>query len=262
MSQRTLYMAWQAEGPSRAWFPVGRLDIEPEMHRFRYIRGAEKAREQSGFWGLGEFPELYRSYSSRQLFATFQNRVINPRRPDRELYLKRLALPTDADPFEIMAVSGGKRVTDSYEVFPKLVKAQDGSFKCRFFLHGWQHTCLAAQDRLRQLNPGEELYVALELTNPRTTVAVQLQSTDYQVLGWAPRYLVEDLSKAMIEVPKYRAQIAQVNALASDGDWGVQAQNYSHYVPTPPAWRVLVEMRGSWTKHVPMSGEDFQPLVD
>ena len=133
VSPRTLYMAWQDRVSSRAWFPVGRLDIEPQVHRFRYIRGAKRAQEQGGFWTLAEFPDLYETYTSPQLFATFQNRVINPRRPDRERYLKHLALPTDADPYEIMAVSGGKRVTDSYEVFPKLVKAQDGSFKCRFF---------------------------------------------------------------------------------------------------------------------------------
>ncbi len=259
MSRRTLYVAWQDRVSSRAWFPVGRLDIEAEMHHFRYIRGAEKARAQGGFRWVGGFTDLYKSYRSPQLFATFQNRVINPRRPDRERYLKHLALTTDADPFEIMAVSGGKRVTDPYEVFPKLVKAQDGSFKCRFFLHGWRHACAAAQERLGQLTAEEELYVAMELTNPRTTLAVQLQSTDYQVLGWAPRYLVEDLSQAMIEVPKYRAKVVQVNPLASEGDGDVHAPDY---VPTPTAWRVLVEMRGNWTSHVPMSGDDFQPLVD
>ena len=214
---------------------------------------------QGGFRWVPEFPDLYRSYSSHRLFATFQNRVINPKRPDRELFLKRLALPSDADPFEIMAVSGGKRLTDSYEVFPRLVKAADGSFKCRFFLQGWRHACQAAQRRLRRLTPGDEIHVALELTNPRTTVAVQLQSTDYHVLGWAPRYLVEDLSQAMVEVPDYHAEVVQVNPLPSEDDGDV---HLTEYVPSPPGWRVLIEMRGSWTNHVPMSGQDFEPLVD
>jgi hypothetical protein len=39
--------------------------------------------------------------------------------------------------------------------------------------------------------------VTVELTNPETTTAVQIQTEDYQMLGWAPRYLVHDLVHAM-----------------------------------------------------------------
>lgn len=256
MSLNTLYVAWQDSMKSRAWFPVGRLDIEPQRHCFRYIRGAERARRSAGFFPLAEFPDLDTCYLSDELFPTFQNRIINPSRPDRQLYLKRLGLRADADPFEILAVNGGKRMTDRYEVFPRLVKARDGSFECRFFLHGWRHTSQSAQQRLDQLTPGECLYLALEITNPKTTVAVQLQSTDYQVLGWAPRYLVDDLSRAMIEAPKYEARVVQLNALAADEDL-----RGPYYVPTPPSWRVLVEITGNWIDHTPMSGVDFKPLT-
>lgn len=72
-------------------------------------------------------------------FRLFQNRVINRARSDREHRLKSLDLDQAADPIDILARSGGRRVTDDYQVFPKLVKGPDGSFSCRFFLHGWRH---------------------------------------------------------------------------------------------------------------------------
>ena len=140
-----------------------------------------------------EFPELEWDYRASELFPLFRNRVMNRRRPDLEHYLRNLDLARGADPFEILATSGGYRATDAYEVFPKLVKSSDGSFKCRFFLHGWRHVSRGAQERLKILTPGEQLYVTLELTNPSTRLAVQIQTTDYHMIGWAPRYLVRGL---------------------------------------------------------------------
>lgn len=244
MTARTLYLAWQDKAATRAWFPVGRLDIESHHHRFRYIRGAEKAKNSTGFHPLIEFPDLYQNYWSGRLFALFRNRVIAPGRPDREQYLQCLDLSHNAGPFEILSVNGGNRVTDSYEVFPRIVKSGDGSFTCRFFLHGWRHVSQAGQNRLHRLRPGEDLYVTLELTNPVGPVAVQLQTTDYHVIGWSPRYLVEDLVRAMAEAPEYKARVVRVNP-----------------TPAPSTWRVLIEMSGRWTSHERMSGKDYEPLV-
>ena len=137
-------------------------------------------------------------------------------------------------------------MTDAYEVFPKIVKDDDGSFACRFFLHGWRHVSQPAQERLAGLKPEEELYVTLELTNPATGFAVQLQTTDYHVIGWTPRYLVDDLVEAMADSPgQYDTQVVRINPL-----------------PAPSKQRVLIEMRGRWDTHEPMAGEDFVPLIE
>lgn len=244
---RTLFLAWKNSGTSQEWFPIGRLDADSQRpaYRFRYIGGAKRAQAEAGFPLLMEFPHLERDYRAPALFPLFHNRVINPRRPDREDYLQRLDLPTHADPFEILSTSGGYRATDAYEVFPKLVKASDGSFKCRFFLHGWRHVNSGAQDRLKSLTPKEELYVTLELTNPATRLAVQIQTTDYHMIGWAPRYLVPDLANAMIERPReYEANVVRINPQ-----------------PAPLKQRVLIEMRGKWEGYEPMQGGDFKPVV-
>ena len=246
MSEKTLFLAWQDKARSRRWFPIGRLDadIERPQYRFRYIGGAARAQETAGFPLLIEFPELEEDYRSPELFPVFQNRVMNRRRPDFTDYLRSLDLPPKADPIEILSANGGSRMTDTYEVFPKLVKRADGSFTCRFFLHGWRHVNASAQARIDQLATGEELYVTLELTNPVSKMAVQIQTTDYHMVGWAPRYLVADLVAAMAETPEYSAQVVRVNPQ-----------------PAPSKQRVLIQMRGSWDRHVPMSGPEFRPLV-
>ena len=137
---------------------------------------------------------------------------MNPARPDYTDYLQRLDLTEEADPIEILSTNGGHRVTDAYEVFPKIERDSSGSFSCRYFLRGWRHINGAARSRIERLEQGEELYVTLELINPATGLAVQMQTTDYCVIGWAPRYLVADLVAAMAEgLGSYGAKVVRIN---------------------------------------------------
>lgn len=169
---------------------------------------------------------------------------MNRKRPDFADYLESLDLAREGDPIEILSVNGGQRVTDSYEVFPKIDKDDTGCFTCRFFLRGWQRVNQVAQDRINRLEPGEKLYLTLELTNPATRLAVQIQTTDYYMIGWTPRYLVGDLAAAMNESPEFSARVVRVNPQ-----------------PAPSSQRVLIEVHGRWEHHVPMSSADFVPLV-
>lgn len=247
MTSRTLFLAWQDQVGTRQWFPVGRLDVlQPESrYRFCYVQGAERARQESGFEPLVDFPDLHKSYESAELFPLFRNRVLAPGRRDFPDYLKHLDLPAVADPIEILAVSGGYRATDSFEVFPKIVRGADGAFRCRFFLHGWQHVSEAAQHRLQTLQVGEKLYVAIELTNPATGLAIQMQTQDYHMIGWSPRYLVDDLVRALAKAPgSYEAKVVRVNP-----------------IPAPSKQRLLVELRGHWPDYEPMTTADFQPIA-
>ncbi|MDD9820283.1 MAG: hypothetical protein OXR07_05315 [Nitrospira sp.] len=248
MSTKTLFLAWQDKKDEiRQWYPMGRLDVTPPLYRFRYIGGAERARKATGFLPLSlDFPDMDKDYRSPELFPLFRNRVIAQGRPDRMDYLRNLDLPENATPVEILSVNGGTRVTDTYEVFPKIEKGVDGEFTCRFFLHGWRHVSPSAQKRLDRLKPQEKLYVSLELANPVAGLAVQIQTTDYHMIGWTPRYLVGDLVKALAE---------------GGGDYGAQVVRVNH-PPEPSSQRVLIEMQGHWKEHEPMSGEDFRPLVD
>lgn len=253
---KTLFLAWQdtpresAPRPAtRGWYPIGRLDVENEEPRytFHYTRGALTAHDEAGFQPLDAFPDFQRAYRSDELFPLFQNRVPNPKRGDYVEFIKRLGLTVEeANPFEILAISGGGRQTDNLEVFPKIQKRRDGTFAVRFFLHGWRHVNTDSQSRLNRLNEGDALQVALEINNPATGAAVQLQTADdYHMIGWAPRYLIKDMLRALAECPGHvEARVSKLNP-----------------PPGPYNQRVLVELEGRLPENVePMSTPEFQSI--
>ena len=254
---KTLFLAWQdkhrtatAHAASRAWFTIGRLEAEPveERYRFAYTHGALAAQRQAGFQPLAAFPRFDQIYESAELFPPFQNRLVNPRREDFAEYIRRLGLdPGAPDPLEVLAITGGERQTDNLEVFPKILKRRDGSFVCKFFLHGSRHVNVTAQDRLARLRPGDRLQVALELNNPVAGPAIQLETTsDYFMVGWAPRYLVRDMLDAIAESPAdLTARVVRVNP-----------------PPAPHNQRLLVELEGRFRAGFsPMESEEFRPIV-
>lgn len=246
MNERTLFLGWQ-DSDQRQWFPVGRLDADMARpnYRFRYVGGARRAEEEAGFPTFYEFPDMYGDYHSPELFALFRNRVIASGRADRKRYLRNLALPEHADPIEILSVNGGQRITDPYEVFPKLEKHHDGSFACRFLLHGWRHLGPSIKTRIESLEEQEELRVILEENNPKTGLAVQIQTMDGKAIGWAPRYLTKDLAAAVNASSPYSAYVVRIAPLSE-----------------PSKQPVLIEMRGFWKEYEPMADEDFIPLVE
>lgn len=236
----TLFVAWQAPDPTRAWFPIGRLDASPDRrdYVFRYTHGALHAQERAGFEPLIAFPEFDRRYEANELFPLFKNRILESNRKDFAEYLNWLDMdPAHADPIEILGLTGGERQTDSLEVFPKVLKLLDGTIRCRFFLHGLRHVSAAARQRAELLNEGETLQVAIEVNNPATTYAVQLQTADCHLIGWAPRYLVDDLRAALLEHSTISATVQRINRLGA-----------------PFARRVMVELRGG----VPAT---FEPMT-
>ncbi len=84
---------------------------------------------------------------------TLRNRIMTSGRRGFDDYLKLLDLDQReaTDPLEILAIDGGYRATDQYEVFPKIERRENGAFRCRFFLHGWRHTNDDAKRRLNAL---------------------------------------------------------------------------------------------------------------
>jgi hypothetical protein len=240
----TLFVAWQAPAPTRAWFPIGRLDVGNDHDfLFRYTQGALDAERESGFRPLVSFPEFTGRYESSELFPLFKNRVLDPSRKDFAEYLGWLDLdPQHADPIEILGLTGGERQTDSLEVFPRIVKHADRSFSCRFFLHGLRHVSTPAREKANDLAPGSALQIAVELNNPMGGLAIQLQTADGYMIGWAPRYLVRDLIDVINEHPEVSATVVRVNEFGA-----------------PLARRILIELKGRLpADYEPMSSAQFQ----
>ncbi|MDR0788114.1 MAG: DNA-binding protein [Gemmatimonadota bacterium] len=243
--EKSLFLAWHK--PGGAWYPIGRLDVSPSkpVYTFRYIEGVREAERKESFGPLVVFPHFDRVYQSNELFSLFQNRVMNSRRSDFADYLRSLDLdPECYNPIEVLAVTEGRRETDTLEVFPRITKDQNGNFTTRFFIHGLSYLNRDSQERAMRLLRDEPLGVSLELTNPTGLPALQLTTGDYVIMGWTPRYLVSDLREA---IPRtLRARVVQVNS--SDA---------------PRNRRILVEISGRLPDDLePMSGDEFRPLTE
>ncbi|MCG0998225.1 hypothetical protein [Acetobacter persici] len=247
MTTTILFLAWQ-DKTSRRWYPVGKLEanVEQSYYKFVYISGALSAQKEAKFLPLADFPELFKKYESSELFPLFKNRVLSRGRPDFPEYLRQLDLNSSATAPEILAAGGGDRATDTLEVFPKLNKNENGHFCCKFFLHGWRYVNESAQKKLSSLQEGEELRLSLELTNPVTRIALQIHTPDYYMIGWTPRYLVDDILGSLKKsaVDEYKLKILRIN-----------------YPPAPTKQRYLIEMVGTWPEHEPMSQGFFEPII-
>lgn len=191
---KTLYLAWQ-DRRSRRWFPVGRLaqcDTEKGGYEFTYIKGAQQAKELTGFAGLPGFPRLDKRYWSPELFSAFRYRVMNPARPDRLGYLHQLGIDAGLwNEFMELSVSGGHSHSDHFEMFPVIEPEADGWFQTQFILHGLRHTNQHGIEAAGKLKAGDALQLAFELNNPATKHALLVYTNDYYPLGWLPRYLVD-----------------------------------------------------------------------
>lgn len=241
----SVFLAWQDAAATRAWYPIGRLDADLAAHHyvFGYTHGARRAQREAGLQPLESFPDFGRRYESTDLFPLFRNRVLSSSREDFPEYLRFLDLRADqADPLTLLTLTEGRRQTDNLEVFPKISRAADGAFHCRFFLHGWRHVSDAARNRLETLDANDGLRVAVELNNPATGMAVQLQTEDYCMIGWTPRYLVNDLVQIIARTPDIRARVVKKNP-----------------ADAPAHQRFLVDLTGNWPAgYEPMSGDDFR----
>lgn len=246
---RTLFLAWQSD-KSRAWYPVGRLDadVAKEEFIFEYTRGALAAKHCDGFHPISAFPQFKERYESSELFPLFQNRIIDSHRRGFVAYVHSLDMnAASVDPLDILAVTGGERQTDSFEVFPKIEKDKNNGFVCRFFLHGLRHGSPESQSRALALMVGEKLGVSQEFNRASQSQALKLITLDDHVsLGWAPRYLVSDLLHAVGDTNHVSAVVIRNNELG-----------------TPLNRRILIEVSGTLpAEYVPMRGENFEVISE
>ena len=118
---------------TRAYVRVGTLGFDGERYTFTYDESATRA--------LPGLP-LGRTHASDALFPIFAERVMDPHRPEKAETLEHLGLAAEAGPFEVLAVSGGGRTGDTYELTPL---PEPGSVSLPFLVHGVRY--LTDQER-------------------------------------------------------------------------------------------------------------------
>ena len=244
----TLFLAWQ-DPTRRSWYPIGRLTSAPgDLYTFAYTNGAEEARKLAGFQPLASFPELKTAYVSERLFPLFSNRLLPHARPEYKEYLQWLSVPaSEEDPVAILARSGGRKVTDSLEVFPCPECPINGEYRINFLLHGLNHTPETSVERASRLSHGEPLLVMRDLQNPRDPDALALRTAeerDIYLVGYVPRYLRGDFLKLIQLDATPRIVAERVNPS-----------------PAPVQFRVLCRAVAPWPEGFkPFSGPEYDLL--
>ncbi len=244
---KKLFLAWQ-EPQSRHWFPIGQLAFDGKNYHFVYIQGVKKAQQESNFRLLHSFPERDRIYTSSELFPLFSNRLMRRSRPDYQNYIEWLNIPQDEDdPIAILARSEGRKVTDTFEVFPCPEKSKNGTYYLHFFVHGLRYMPESSIEKVKQLKPEERLYLTLDIQNPYGSTALLLRTEERHNLGYCPRYLAADIWKILRQNPEsICVRVERVNPL-----------------PTPIQFRLLCNMTVKWDDDfILFSSQDYQPIVD
>lgn len=243
---KTLFLAWQ-NPISRRWFPIGRLTFDGNLYRFGYIQGVVTAQREGDFELLWAFPELNTVYESYELFPLFSNRLLRRSRPEYPDFLQWLNLPDHThDPITLLSRSGGQRATDSLEVFPYPERDKQGRYQAHFFSHGLRYLPAETQPHILHLQPGDRLYVAHDCQNPYDDKALMLRTEDKYIVGYCPRYLVNDFFDLLARAPKkLEVVVERVNP-----------------APTPLQFRLLCNLRAEWSADFePFSDRAYQPLA-
>ncbi|MCL4413173.1 MAG: hypothetical protein M1522_00250, partial [Actinobacteria bacterium] len=188
---RRLYVSWQ-DADRRSFVPVGVLTWASDGSDFRYLSAARDDNEFRPFIG---FPDLGRVYRSTELFPFFENRLMPRSRPDYPAYLAALGLPGDADPFEVLARSGGDRATDTIEVVAEPLVDDSGYATCHFLVRGVRHV-EGADDAIDSLSIDDLLSTEPDVDNPYDDHARYVVTLDGAHVGYVPSYLTAFLARA------------------------------------------------------------------
>lgn len=241
---RGLWVAWQHPF-SRAYDLVGRLDVPTVgagSFRFRYF---ERAASVAGFQPFVDLPDLDRVYESDELFALFDNRLTPRSRADYPALAASVGLGGDADPFEVLARTGGRRATDTVEVVAEpVIDIAAGTLSTDFLVHGVSHHP-GVDVALGHLSPGDRLRVLCDVQNPVDPLSLALADPDTRNLGWVPRYLSPLVRRSADRFGWADIEVSVLHV----GD------------PTGPAHlRLLASLRAPWDPDDPVLDDSSRPV--
>lgn len=238
---KILYVAWkdQKEG---AWRTVGRLCYEEKKYIFCYTKGAQA----TNFIPFGRMTDINAVYTSDKLFPTFENRILGSNRPEFREFLSWLGLDYDTyDPLDVLALTEGKRGTDSLEIFSHPVLDETDTMRMDFFVHG-SNFAKSWRESLELIQKDTPLFLCPDPQNSKDKDAVLLRTDDpISLIGYCPRYLAKDFLRILGEYGEnISVSVKQVNREA------------------PDRYKVLCTMTVKCAGDIRLfSGSDFLPLA-
>jgi hypothetical protein len=128
-----LFLGWQ-DYQSDLWLPVAKMTWAPDLSQycFRYTKGMERVIEispieKSSF--IRHPDRLYKSHVTENESLKFKSRMPLSRTRSVPKQQQWLGLPEDPiDPIAYVSRSGGRRINDSYDVFPEVKPDSQGHY--------------------------------------------------------------------------------------------------------------------------------------
>ncbi|MEO8630918.1 MAG: HIRAN domain-containing protein [Betaproteobacteria bacterium] len=239
---KSVYLAWQ-NPKTREWSPIGRLSFDGDIYTFFWTKGA--AAVLSDLPVPAAMKELGVVYESKGLFAFFANRLLNPSRPDYLRFLGWLGLAHQHDLISMLAISGGSRGTDSFELFQVPERSTAGNYEITFLSRGLSHLPKAAVEAVSTLHGGDSLYLMRDVHNPVDRYALALRSHDPMfIVGYLPKYFAKDICRLfdLVGCENVVASVSKVN------------------LDAPLQLRMLCNLKAPWpSEFSPLSDAEFLP---
>ena len=206
----TLYLAWHSHRED-TWYTVGRLDCDSDVYRFKYLAGSVIARREADFGGVAQFPDESKEYQSTNLFAFVENRVLSENRPEYEDHTRRLGLePEDLRPFDRLSRSNGRRVTDTFELYPAPLESGD-RISLHFFSRGVRYLDDALKELWKKSEPTSPLRLKRDRDNEHDPYAIEILDDEGRELGYVPRYYTQSLAQILDANCSYEVELVQHN---------------------------------------------------
>ena len=174
---------------TRQYRPVGFLTSDDGCYTFAYLRRELRRDDFRPLPGLAKATNG--AISSASLFPLFAERVISARRPDRQVSLEALGLPSGAAPIEVLARSHGQRVGDTVELIDAPAVAAGQSVSFTFLTHGVRYLNDEERARIERLAPGDLLRLRAEPDNVANSRTQLVTDRDDVRLGWLPDPLLD-----------------------------------------------------------------------
>ena len=146
----------------------------------------------------------------------------------------------------ILARSGGKKVTDTFQIFSIPTKNDDGIFEINFFVHGLRYMPQSSQECVTSLEANTQLLITKDCQNQYNSDALLLRTKNKHNLGYIPRYLTKDIIKLLDrDSQAVKVYVQKVNP-----------------APAPIQLRLLCNLTAPWYEDfAPFSDEDYQYIL-
>lgn len=249
MSDR-IFLIWKADSHRGENIPIACLSETGDGgYRFAYLKGFSRARGL-GLDPLPEFPDEHRVYKTSSLPSLFANRLMSPRRPDFQEFIRSLGLEereSGLASLDILNRSRGRKTTDRFRMF-LAPRRKEGRFNLQFFSAGLsRETFQPNHARLESLNPGDALQLLPDPQNSHDRNAILLVNDADLKAGFVPAYYASELTKLLKRGAKLDARVLHINRPLER--WAPDA--------------ILVEVSGEWPEWwSPFQSGDYAWLAE